>query len=80
MLTLLEQVQQQGYLNVLSINGPTTYYEDPFGYTGFEYELAHTFAENLNVELIVHDVQRMNSLPALVAIPIGHYCRCWSYC
>ena len=80
MLTLLEQVQQQGYLNVLSINGPTTYYEDPFGYTGFEYELAHTFAENLNVELIVHDVQRMNSLPALVGSPIGHYCRCWSYC
>ena len=55
--SLLERIQQQGYLNVLSINGPTTYYEGPFGYTGFEYELAQAFANSLDIQLVVHDVR-----------------------
>ena len=60
--TLLEQVQQQGYLSILSVNGPTTYYEGPFGYAGFEYELARAFADSLGAELIVQDVPDLNAL------------------
>ena len=44
-------IQQQGTLKVISRNGPTTYYQDRSGPTGFEYELARLFAEYLNVEL-----------------------------
>ena len=72
-LTLLERVQQQGYLNVLSINGPATYYEGPFGYTGFEYELARAFADSLDVELVVHDVRDLGSLLSLVGSSLGHF-------
>ena len=71
--TLLERVQQQGYLNVLSINGPATYYEGPFGYTGFEYELAHAFADSLDVQLVIHDVRDLGSLLSLVDSSFGHF-------
>ncbi len=44
-------VQEIGTLKVVSRNGPTTYYEDRSGATGFEYELVHMFADYLEVEL-----------------------------
>ena len=47
----LEAVQSRGVLEVLTVNGPTTYYEGPNGDQGFEYELARAFAEALGVEL-----------------------------
>ena len=49
-------VQELGTLRVVTRNGPTTYYEDRSGPTGFEYELASMFADYLGVELelIVH--------------------------
>lgn len=53
--TLLEQVKENGFLQMLTLNGPSTYYEGPFGHAGFEYELAHAFAEDLGVELMVLD-------------------------
>ena len=71
--TMLEQVQEQGYLNVLSVNGPTTYYEGPFGYTGFEYELAHAFADSLEVELVVHDGQDLGSLLNTIGSSLGNF-------
>lgn len=36
-----------------TINGPGTYFEDRFGYSGFEYELAELFAESLGLLLEV---------------------------
>jgi membrane-bound lytic murein transglycosylase F len=71
--TLLEQVREQGYLNVLSINGPTTYYKDHFGYAGFEYELARAFANSLEVELVVHDAQDLGSLLKMVGSSLGSF-------
>jgi len=47
----LDRVQSEGELVVLTRNGATTYYTDPFGPTGLEYELAKGFAEFLDVEL-----------------------------
>jgi len=49
--TALERVFDSGKLTVIATNGPTTYYEGPEGYTGFEYQLAAAFAEYLGVEL-----------------------------
>lgn len=50
-LTQLEEVKKKGELTVISRNGPTTYYEGPTGPTGFEYDLAKMFADELGVDL-----------------------------
>lgn len=62
MPSMLEQVQAQGKLVVVSRNGPTTYYQDANGYTGYEYVLAKAFADSLGVELEIveqEDLSRM---------------------
>src|SRR5690625_767155 len=53
--TTLELVLAQGELRVISRNGPTTYYQGPYGYTGFEYQLLKRFADELGVELVIED-------------------------
>src|SRR5690625_5469869 len=53
--TTLELVLAQGELRVISRNGPTTYYEGPYGYTGFEYQLLKRFADELGGELVIED-------------------------
>ncbi len=55
--SILEQVQESGELVVLSRNGPTTYYEDSTGLTGFEYHLAKAFADQLGVKLVIKEVE-----------------------
>ena len=49
--THLEQVKARGELVVATRNAGTTYYEGPQGPTGFEYDLARAFAEELGVRL-----------------------------
>ena len=49
-LTRLEQIQQRGHINVLTLNGATTYYQDVNGPNGFEYQLASWFAGSIGVE------------------------------
>jgi membrane-bound lytic murein transglycosylase F len=51
----LERLLTEGELRVLSRNGPTTYFEGPEGYTGFEYILIKGFADELGVELAIED-------------------------
>ncbi|WP_086932945.1 membrane-bound lytic murein transglycosylase MltF [Agarilytica rhodophyticola] len=53
--TVLENVLAAGEIHMISRNGPTTYYEGPNGYTGFEYYLAKRFAKHLGVKLVIHD-------------------------
>lgn len=53
--TLLERVIASGVMPVISFNGPSTFYEGPLGNTGFEYDLAYGFAEQLGVELTIID-------------------------
>lgn len=55
-------VQEQGILKVISRNGPTSYYQDRTGPTGFEYELAKMFADYLQVEL---EITALHSLEAI---------------
>ncbi|MFO8024853.1 membrane-bound lytic murein transglycosylase MltF [Thiohalophilus sp.] len=49
--TYLNRVQEEGKLVVVTRNAPTTYYVDRDGKTGFEYDLASAFADDLGVEL-----------------------------
>ena len=49
-LTTLEKIQKRGYLEVLTLNGATTWYQDSEGANGFEYQLASWFAESIGVE------------------------------
>ncbi len=47
----LDHILSAGELRVVSRNGPTTFYEDKNGPTGFEYHLAKLVAEDLGVSL-----------------------------
>ena len=47
----LQQIRDDGVLRVLTRNGATTYYESQGAPAGFEYQLAHAFAEHLGVKL-----------------------------
>ena len=46
----LERIKHAGVLHVLTRIDPTTYYQNPQGYTGLEYDLVLLFAEHLGVE------------------------------
>ncbi len=50
-LTQLEDVLQNNRLIVVTRNASSTYYEDPSGPTGLEFDLVKMFADRLNVEL-----------------------------
>jgi len=52
-LSSLQKAREAGYITVSTINGPGTYFEDRFGHSGFEYELAQLFAESLGLYLEV---------------------------
>ena len=49
-LTTLEEIQQRGYLKVLTLNSASTYYQGIDGSDGFEYQLAKLFSEQIGVE------------------------------
>ncbi|NHA15609.1 membrane-bound lytic murein transglycosylase MltF [Thioalkalivibrio sp. XN279] len=58
-LTLLEQVEREGILRVVTRNAPTTYYIGSEGPAGPEYDLALGFAEFLGVELEIYTVDNL---------------------
>lgn len=68
-VAIIEQVQSLGALRVATINSPTTYYEGPAGPTGFEYELALGFAQELGVEIELVVVSTPSE--AIQAVQIG---------
>ncbi|MEK6806969.1 MAG: membrane-bound lytic murein transglycosylase MltF [Pseudomonadota bacterium] len=47
----LDRIKTLGMLKVATVNSPTTYYIGVSGPTGFEYDLARSFADHLGVEL-----------------------------
>ncbi len=49
-LSAVERIKERGELRVITLNSATTYYQDAFGFSGFEYDLANWFAEFLGVE------------------------------
>ena len=48
--SVLDKIKQRGYLNVLTLNSATSYYQDIDGPNGFEYHLATWFAESIGVK------------------------------
>ena len=71
--TTLEQVKSQGELVIVTRNGPTTFYEGPFGATGPEYDLAKLFAEHLGVKLRVKIASDFNEIIPMVAQREAHF-------
>ena len=70
--SLLEQIQQQNQLIVITRNSSTTYFEGPDGPTGFEYELASRFADYLGVELRIVIPPNFNDILPLVVLGDAH--------
>ena len=70
--SVLTQIQQQGELVVVTRNSPTTYYEASNGPAGFEYELAHQFADYLGVRLKIITVENFNEILPTVARRNAH--------
>lgn len=70
--TVLEKIQANGKLYVISRNGPTTYYEGPDGLTGFEYTLAKAFADEIGVDLVIREQSNLAILLESVGSPAGH--------
>ncbi|GAB3110523.1 membrane-bound lytic murein transglycosylase MltF [Aestuariicella hydrocarbonica] len=60
--TVLEQVQQQGELTIISRNGPTTYYEGNQGLDGYEYSLAKAFADSLGLKLKITEEESYSGI------------------
>jgi membrane-bound lytic murein transglycosylase F len=52
-LNSLQKARESGTITIATINGPSTYFEDRFGHSGFEYELAQHFAHSLGLTLTV---------------------------
>ena len=69
----LQQVQLSGTLHMLTVDGPTTYYEDGRGKNGLEYLLAKAFAKSLGVELVVQSKPALHALLLSVGGPEGHF-------
>jgi len=61
-LSLVEQIKNNGQLNVVTRNSPTTYYEGADGPAGLEYEMAKMFADELGVNLTLLIPDSFNDL------------------
>lgn len=59
----VSRIQQAGKLRVLTIEGPTTYYQTADGPSGFEHDLLTTFANELGVEV---DFEVTDSLASII--------------
>lgn len=60
---LLQQVQHDGVLQVLTRNSPTTYFDGPHGTSGLEYDLITAFAKHLGVKA---DIRTENNLQSIL--------------
>ena len=49
--SLLDRIKKEKILNVVLLNSPSTYYIGTEGKQGFEYDLLHSYAEYLDVDL-----------------------------
>jgi len=68
---LLEKIRAKNELEVVTVNGPTTYFVGAFGEEGFEYLLLKDFAEHLGVELRLHAVSTVNEAMILTRDGVG---------
>ena len=69
----LERVKSKGSLVMLTIPGPTTYFEDGRGKNGFDYIVAKAFADSLQVELVVQVKPSLKGLLLAIGGPQGDF-------
>lgn len=69
----LESVLDKGVLRVISMIGPTIYFQDARGNNGFEYLLAQQFARQLNVELDLTVMDDLTGILNATGGPKGHF-------
>ncbi|MDA3946404.1 MAG: membrane-bound lytic murein transglycosylase MltF [Helicobacteraceae bacterium] len=69
--TLLEQIKAKKELEVVIVNGPTTYFVGPIGKEGFEYILLSKYAKHLGVALKLDVVSTVNEALALTREGVG---------
>ena len=67
----VEKIKQKGRLDVVMVNGPTTYFVGATGAEGFEYLLMERFAEYLDVKLKLHVVSTVNEALSLSKEGVG---------
>ena len=69
----LERAKLSGELSLLTIPGPTTYFEDGKGKNGFDYIIANQFAESLDLTLKVNTASSLRSMLLSVGGPQGNF-------
>ena len=60
--SVLREAQKRGQLRVVTLNSPTTYYEDREGPVGFEYDLANAYAHYLGLDLTMQAEQTIEGV------------------
>jgi len=63
----LSRVYSHGELRVGTVNEPTSYYLGAHGPQGFEYRLAHAFADSLGVQLVIVPARDRSALRDMLA-------------
>ena len=70
-MTDIERVETRGFINFLTIYGPTTYFVDGEGENGFDFLLAKSFADSIGVDLKVEIKPNLSSLLNAIGGPKG---------
>ncbi len=69
--SLLEQIESNGELIVVTRNNPTTYYQDVDGPAGLDYEMAKLFADYLGVKLTLIVPNSLSDLLQKISSGVG---------
>ena len=67
----LEKIRAKNVLEVVMVNGPTTYFVGAIGKEGFEYLLMKRFAEYLDVNLTLHVASTVNEAISMTNEGVG---------
>lgn len=68
----LQEIRSEGVLHVITRNAPSVYYEGRDGPTGYDYELARLFAEDLGVKLKVRIAEDNTEVLSVVDQDYAH--------
>lgn len=70
---LIDRIKEEGVLQVITRNSPTTYYEEREGYRGVEYELVELFAKELGVEVKYIIPESFDEILPMIANGKAHF-------
>lgn len=70
--TTLQEIRSEGVLHIITRTAPSIYFEGRDGVTGYDYELAKRFAEELGVELRVRVVENNTEILSVLDRNFAH--------